>query len=251
MNKFYQLPCPAIIAHRGACAYAPENTLAAFELAVEQGADGIEFDVKLSSDGHVVIMHDPTVNRTTNGNGLVKDMALAELKSLDAGRSFSGAFAGEPVPTLAELFERLQDRTCLNIELTNYTTQSDALPEKVAELVEQYRLYENILFSSFSMKTLKRIRQLLPNIPAGMLALRGLPGAVSRSFIGRKFGPHALHPYYTDVTRSLVAAQKAHNRKVNVWTVNDEATMRKLISFGVDGIITNDPILALRCRETR
>ncbi|MCE5208218.1 MAG: glycerophosphodiester phosphodiesterase [Chloroflexi bacterium] len=250
MNKLENLAQPAIFGHRGASGYAPENTMAAFELAIRQGADGIEFDVKLSSDGHVVIIHDPSVDRTTNGTGWVKNLTLKELKALDAGSSFSSRFAGEPIPGLAELFEHLRDQIYFNIELTNYTTQNDALPEKTAELVLQYHLQDNIIFSSFSKKTLTRIKALLPQVPVAMLASRGLLGIVNRSVIGRNVAPDALHPHYTDVTPALMRHQKEIGRKVNVWTVNDESAMRRMIDYGVNGIITNDPKLAQHIRET-
>src|SRR5690242_14424230 len=105
------LPQPVLFAHRGASAHAPENTLAAFELALTQQADGIELDVKLTSDGHVIVHHDATVNRTTNGQGRIKDMTLVGLKKLDAGSSFSEQFRGEKIPTLEEVFEAVGGRT--------------------------------------------------------------------------------------------------------------------------------------------
>src|SRR5689334_23229806 len=112
------LPRPVIFAHRGASAYAPENTIASFEFAVAQGTDAIELDVKLSADGHVIVHHDPTVDRTTNGKGKVKDLTLAELKTLDAGGFFSENFHGEKIPTLEEVFEAVGKRTFINVELT-------------------------------------------------------------------------------------------------------------------------------------
>ena len=250
MNKLNQLPHPAVYGHRGASSYAPENTMSAFRLAKQQGADGIEFDVKLSADGQVVIIHDPTVNRTTNGKGLVKNLSLSEIKQLDAGSSFSSQFAGEPIPTLAELFDEMRHSLYMNVEMTNYTTQSDLLPEKVAELVRKYDMYDSIVFSSFSKKTITRIHALLPEIPVAMLANEGLPGAINRSSIGLKAAPDALHPHFSDVTPAMIEKQKQYHRKVNVWTVNQEADIRRMIVLGVDGIITNDPILALQCRDS-
>ncbi|MEM5775678.1 MAG: glycerophosphodiester phosphodiesterase, partial [Anaerolineaceae bacterium] len=136
-----------------------------------------------------------------------------------------------------------------NIELTNYTTQSDLLPEKVADLVNQFGLHDSILFSSFSKKTIRRIHALLPGVPVAMLATEGLLGAINRSSIGLKAAPDALHPHFSDVTPALVEKQHLLQRKVNVWTVNQEADIQRMTSWGVDGIITNDPILALQCRE--
>src|SRR5512147_1736179 len=128
------LPQPIIFAHRGASAHAPENTLAAFELALSQGADAIELDVKLSSDGQVVVIHDPTVDRTTGAKGRVKDMTLADMRTLDAGSFFSQNFVNEKIPTLEEVFETMGKRLFINVELTNYTTPRDHLVETVCML---------------------------------------------------------------------------------------------------------------------
>src|SRR6266545_5505015 len=121
--KLESLPRPVIFAHRGACAHAPENTMASFELALAHGADAIELDVKLSSDGYVVVHHDDTVDRTTDGTGRIKNLTLAELKKLDAGSFLSEKFKGEKIPTLEEVFEAVGKRTFINVELTNYKTR--------------------------------------------------------------------------------------------------------------------------------
>src|SRR6266508_4216831 len=143
------LPRPVIFAHRGASAHAPENTLAAFELALAQQADGIELDVKLSSDGQVVVCHDSTVDRTTDGKGRIKDLPLAELKKLDAGSFFSEKFHGEKIPTLEEVFESVGKRTFINVELTNYNSPRDQLVETVCMLVKKCGLQQRVMFSSF------------------------------------------------------------------------------------------------------
>src|SRR5919108_5142241 len=132
------LPQPIIFAHRGASAYAPENTMAAFELALTQGTDAIELDVKLSADEQAVVIHDATVDRTTGGRGRVKDLSLAELRSLDAGRFFSEKYIGEKIPTLEEVFERVGERTFINVELTNYNSRRDRLVETVSTLVKKF-----------------------------------------------------------------------------------------------------------------
>ncbi|MBU0511232.1 MAG: glycerophosphodiester phosphodiesterase, partial [Chloroflexi bacterium] len=117
---YAQLPRPAIFAHRGASAYAPENTLAAFDLAIRQNADAIELDAKLSADGHVVIIHDQTVDRTTDGTGRVSDLQLAALQELDAGCTYDEAFRHERIPTLGEVFDAVGRKILINVELTNY-----------------------------------------------------------------------------------------------------------------------------------
>lgn len=242
------LPQPVIFAHRGASAHAPENTIAAFELAVTQQADAIELDVKLTSDGYVVVHHDATVNRTTNGQGKLKDMSLAELKKLDAGSSFSEQFHGETIPTLEEVFEAVGDRTFINIELTNYNTPRDHLVETVCMLVKKHQMQRRILFSSFFASNLSKARSYLPDVPRGLLAFNGILGAWARSF-GFVFGKYqALHPYLKDMTQQEVLRVHRLKRRVHVWTVNAEQDMRCLFGWGVDAIFTDDPQLAVKVR---
>ena len=246
------LPLPVIFAHRGASAHAPENTLAAFELALTQQADAIELDVKLSSDGQVVVHHDATVDRTTNGHGRVKDLKLAELRSLDAGSSFSEQFRSEKIPTLDEVFETVGKRTFINVELTNYNTPGDHLVETVCMLVKKHKLQKHILFSSFFASNLSKARSYLPEVPRGLLAYPSLLGTWARSF-GFAFGKYqALHPAVKDMSQQQVSRVHRLNRRVHVWTVNDEQDMRRLFGWRVDGIFTDDPELAVRVRaETK
>jgi glycerophosphoryl diester phosphodiesterase len=245
------LPTPVIFAHRGASAHAPENTLAAFELALQQGADAIELDVKLSADGHVVVIHDPTVDRTTGAHGKVKDLSLADLRSLDAGSFFSANFQGEKIPTLEEVFEAVGRRTFINVELTNYSTPRDHLVESVCMLVKKFGLQKRVLFSSFLPGNLAAARRYLPEVPAGLLALDGLLGAWSRSF-GFAFGKYdALHPNLKDATQNLIYFAHRLKHRIHVWTVNDEADLRRLFKWGVDGVFTDDPQLAVRLREEK
>lgn len=239
---------PIVFAHRGASAHAPENTLAAFELALQQGADAIELDAKLSADGHVVVIHDATVDRTTGGHGRVRGMSLAELRALSAGSLFSRHFSTEKIPMLEEVLETLGKRTLINVELTNYNSPRDHLVESVCMLVKKFNLQKHILFSSFYASNLSKARTYLPEVPCGLLALNGLLGSWSRSF-GFAFGKYAaLHPNLADATREQI--QRVHRLKgrVHVWTVNAEADMRRLFGWGVDGIFTDDPGLAIRVR---
>jgi len=243
------LPRPAIFAHRGASAHAPENTLAAFEMALAENADGIELDVKLSVDGHVVVIHDMTVDRTTGAHGRVKDLSLAELRALDAGSFFSEKFQSEKIPTLEEVFETVGRRTFINVELTNYNSPRDQLVESVCRLVKKFGLQEHVMFSSFFASNLSKARGFLPEVPRGLLALNGLLGAWARSF-GFAFGKYrALHPNLKDTTRQQVQRIHRLSRRVHVWTVNAAEDMRRLFNWGVDGIFTNDPQLAVRVRE--
>ena len=161
-----------MIAHRGASAYAPENTLAAFQLALRQGADGVELDVQLSADGEVVVCHDGSVDRTTDGHGLVAELSLAQLKQLDAGAWFGQAFRGERIPTLAEVFESLPGGI-IDVELKPGALSS-ALPNKVAALITRFNLSERVIVTSFLPHYLSRIHQLLPKQAIGLLELRGI-----------------------------------------------------------------------------
>ena len=136
---FSQLPKATIFAHRGASVYAPENTLAAFEAAVQQHADAIELDAKLTADRQVVVIHDQTVDRTTNGSGEVQKMSLEAIRELDAGSFFDVQFKGEKIPLLSEVFEAVGKRIFINIELTNYASLIDELLNWKAELRDGQR----------------------------------------------------------------------------------------------------------------
>ena len=242
------LPQPIIFAHRGASAHAPENTLAAFELALAENADAIELDVKLSADGHAIVIHDPTVDRTTGNHHRVKDLPLRELRALDAGSFFSDKFHGEKIPTLEEVFEAVGKRAFINVELTNYTTPRDLLVETVCTLVKKCGLEEHVMFSSFFAYNLSKARAYLPEVPRGLLAFDGWLGAWARSF-GFAFGKYqALHPYLADVTSQQVQRVHRLNRRIHVWTVNAAEDMRRLFDWGVDAIFTDDPQLAAQVR---
>jgi len=249
MNSLYQLPRPIIFAHRGACAYAPENTLAAFKLAEEVGAPAVELDVKLSLDGALVVIHDACVDRTTGAKGLVNQMNWADLRQLDAGLFFSEAFKGEKIPLLEEVFALLGTRLLINIELTNYASPKDALVEKTAALVTRCGMQDHVMFSSFSPINLLKARGLLPDVPVGLLSLQGVEGVWARSFLARWFFPAIIHPFHSDATQAFIQREHRRNRRVNVWTVNDPVEMKRLFKAKVDGIFTDDPALAKHVLE--
>jgi glycerophosphoryl diester phosphodiesterase len=238
------LPRPTVIAHRGDSIHSPENTLAAFILAAENGADAIELDVKLSSDGHVVVIHDQVMNRTTNGTGRVTQLPLSAIRDLDAGGWFSEKYNGEKVPTLDEVFETVGKRLYVNIELTNYASPGDDLVGKVSELVIHHNLQDRILFSSFFPYNLRKARTILPNVPRGLLTMRGFLGSLGRS-VGWRGNYFALHPFFTDVTPGLIERVQRTGKRVHVWTVNPIGELKRMINLGVDAIITDDPRLAL------
>ena len=227
---------PLNLGHRGACSLAPENTLAAFAKAREVGANGVEFDVQLSADGELVIIHDHTLERTTDGRGAVATHTLAELKQLDAGRRFDAQFAGERIPTLQEVIDLLGDPMYLNIELKAGYGQAEALPARVVECVRRNGCQARVLLSSFELDALRRVRAIAPELAIGVLySSPPDPAQVAA------LHPEALHPEWKLAGKELISSAHAAGRQVNVWTVNAEADMRSLIALGVDAIITNYP----------
>ncbi|WP_299024400.1 glycerophosphodiester phosphodiesterase family protein [uncultured Thermanaerothrix sp.] len=244
-----KLPQPVIFAHRGASAYAPENTMSAFRLAAEQGVEAIELDAKLTADGEVVVIHDMTVDRTTNGHGEVRCLRLDEIRRLDAGAFFSETYRGEKIPLLREVFQELGQNLFINVELTNYNAPLDSLPIKVAQLVREYHLEQRVLFSSFNPWNLIRIRRLLPECPVALLALEGRAGWLARSNLMRWISPRIIHPYLVDVTPDWIVYEHRRGRRVHVWTVNRAEDLESLFRWGVDGVFTDDPVLAMQIRS--
>jgi glycerophosphoryl diester phosphodiesterase len=191
-----------------------------------------------------MVIHDQTVDRTTPFHGKVSDFRVAELRKMDAGSHFDIAFKGEPIPTLEEVFKAVGQLTYINIELTNYASPFDSLPEKVAELVRHFKLSHRVIFSSFSPIALQRIRRLIPEAPIGLLAFPGVKGWLARGWPGRIIRYHSLHPEVKDTSSALVKRLQRRGCWVYVYTVNHEDEMWRLFEMGVDGIFTDDPLLA-------
>jgi glycerophosphoryl diester phosphodiesterase len=234
------------IGHRGAAGETPENTLAAFELALRQGADGIEFDVHLSSDGVPVVIHDATLDRTSSGSGPVSAMPAAVLKRLDAGSWFNRRFparanhrfAGLKIPTLGEMLKWVQRRNCLAfIEIKQAGFRYPGIEEKVLEEIDRARVALRTTVISFDLPTLERVRQLDSRIDLGLDFSRPLL-AVRRA---TSIGAAALLPHWALATRRSI--QRAHRAgfRVVVWDVNQPVLMRRKMLDGVDGIITSYP----------
>ena len=240
---------PLIIAHRGDSANAPENTLAAFRLALANGADGIELDVMLSADQKLVVIHDDTLDRTTNGHGQVGKTPFAALRELDAGSWLKPEFKGEPLSLLDEVFAELGGKFLINVELKNYKTPKDQLPELVVALVKKHGLGESVLLSSFNARNLPRAKALAPKIRTGLLTLPGVLGLPMRGFLGRRFGADDLNPYFKDVSARMVQSRHNLGQGVNVWTVDAPDDLRRMQAFGVDMIICNDPAHARQILE--
>ena len=221
-----------LYAHRGASAEAPENTLAAFRRALAAGADGIELDVHLSADGTPMVIHDDTLERTTDGCGPVAAHPLAALQGLDAGSWFAPHFAGEPLPTLAETLQLLAGRLRLNLEVKDARAG-------MAMLHELQRFPRaDVVVSSFDGAVLTRLRQAAPDLALAVLAEGDWHRALAQAAALRA---SAFHPRADLVSRPLLAACRRLRLPVFAWTVDDPAEARALARLGIDGLFTNDP----------
>jgi len=238
-KRDWESSAPLVIAHRGASMYAPENTIAAFELAVEMGADAIELDTMLSADGVPVVIHDQSLERTTNGSGSVASKAVAEIKQLDAGSMFEAKFAGEKIPTLEEVFSAVGQEILINVELKNYASTFDRLPEIVVDLVIKKGLSNRVLLSSFNPIALIKAKKASDKIRRA--ALIGGGPKIVRGIIEWFTDYFALHPEVSLVNQGMVDKHHNAGHKVNVWTINEESVMMKLLFMGVDGLITDKP----------
>ncbi|MCE2490865.1 MAG: glycerophosphodiester phosphodiesterase [Anaerolineae bacterium] len=236
---------PMVYAHRGFSAAAPMNTLAAFELAADVGADGIELDVQLSSDGHAVVIHDFTVDASTNGRGPVSELSLPQLKALDAGSWFGAEWCGAAIPTLAEVFEAVGRRLLVNVEIKTLPHQDDGIEEVVARDICNAGMEDRVLVSSFNPVALQRFRAILPQIPLARLTFSGMPAELIDMW--HSVPCEVLHPAQDEVDEAFMLASRAGGYLVNTWTVNDETRARELRSLGVDGIVSDHPDRMLTC----
>lgn len=229
---------PLVIGHRGAMGYAPENTLASFELALEQGADMVELDVHLSRDGQVVVLHDEQLDRTTDGQGLVRDWSVAELRRLDAGAWFDPRFAGQRLPTLQEVLEWAADRAHLAIEIKNGPLYYDGIEAKVVELLGRHGLRQRAIVISFDHLALRRVRALDEGLLTGALYACRPADPVG---LATAAGAQLLEPQWSYVTAADVAIAHAAGLLVSTWATSDLDALRGLVAAGVDGIATNHP----------
>lgn len=223
--------------------------MAAFEMAFKSGAPAIELDVMLSKDEQVVVIHDQQVDRTTDGQGFVNQLTLKELKKLDAAARFPEKFRGEKIPTLDEVLDLISENRLINIELKNYHSIHDQLVPKVVEIVNKRNKTDHVIYSSFSPRNILRIRKLIPQAPAALITLGGIIGKMEVSALFRWISPQLIHPDYHLVTERTIKFEHDHHRKINVWTVDAEEDMRWLFKAGIDGLMTNDPALAVKTRH--
>lgn len=228
-----------IIAHRGTSSEAPENTLAAFRLALEQGCNAIELDIHLSADRRVIVCHDATIDRTTNGSGAIAEMTAEELQRYDAGSWYGKSFAGERLPLLDEVLDLVPASVGINIEIKS-DKHPDVVETLLALLHARNRL-DSVFFSSFGHDCLLRLKR---KSPASRIGLLYEEDADYPSFFERQQTEgYALHPYHKCVNEAYVAEAKKHGLQIYPWTVDDPDRMKELIRAGVSGIITNRPKL--------
>lgn len=234
---------PRVVAHRGASAEAPENTMPAFDLAVELGAGGIEADVRLTADEVPVLHHDETVGRTTDGSGHVGKMTLEELRELDAGAGRGRRFAGTRIPTLDELVEAHAGRVWLDLELKPPLGSAQRLVEAVGEVLDDHGVDEGVFLSSFRPDVLLAAREARPDLPRALIAQEVPEGSplpeMAPDLDGVGVSRAGMRPGLPDEVHDLGLA-------LLVWTVNDVAPARRLYEQGVDGLITDDPRRILR-----
>ncbi len=224
-----------ILAHRGAHQIAPENSIAAFRAAQEWGANGVELDVQLSRDDEIVVIHDLTVDRVSNGQGRVRDLTLAELQSLDLG-------AGERIPTLQEVVTALAPRMFFNIELKSSIIQNSGLERRVARLIAHNNMYKRVIVSSFNPLVVWRIKRIDSRIKTGLLYAPTQPVYLRRAWLRLWVKPDALHPHHSMVDVAYMRWAKSNSYAVNVWAVDDAERCRELTRLGVDAIITDGQV---------
>ena len=234
-----------IFAHRGFSSKYPENTMTAFRKALEAGADGIELDARMTQDGKIVVMHDSTVDRTTNGSGKVRELSFAEILSLDAGSKKDSMFANERIPVLEQVFDELGGKLLINVELCNYEEGDNRmLANQTVDLIEKYKLVDTVIVSSFRFNNLAYVKDRNPNISCALLAQKGIKGWMSRNFLHHSVSVDALHPYYTDVNPNMLHKEQLCGRQVRAWTINNPIDICNLYKMGVNAIFTDDPVSA-------
>ena len=241
IDEFYQPGARIrVIAHRGFSGIAPENTLAAVRAAIEVGADMVEIDVTLSADGHIVVLHDETLDRTTNGSGEVSRLNLAELKQLDAGAWFDPNFAGEHIPTLDELLAEVEGRILLNVEIKSEAVGRGVVT-KVASLIRERGMIDQVVVSSFSPKALAEMHSVAPEIRTAVLYNAEIHKGQDAVVIVTELGASVFNIKRQRLSRKMLRRCREHDIPVGIYTVNQPRRMRRLVKKGVGAIFTDHP----------
>ena len=234
--------------HRGAMGHAPENTFASFEKAVELGVDAIELDVHLTADGEVVVIHDPQLDGTTDGTGLVGEKKLADLKGLDAGAGFGPAFAGQRIPTLGEVLAWARGTCVVDVEIKGGPWPYAGIEPRVVDLIRQHEMVDQTIVISFHHPVVARVKSLAPEIATGTLwSCQPIdPVAVARAA-----GADAIMPQWTFCDAETVERAHAAGLSVNPWDTSRPEVVEHLIGLGVDSICTNHPDVVVGALERR
>ena len=227
-----------VYAHRGGRKWAPENTMSAFRKSLEHGADGIELDVQRCSSGELVVFHDHTLERTTNGVGQLSDCSLDELRRLSAGAWFDQEFEEERIPTLQEVLNLVDGQVLLNVEIKNMPVYYENIEDDVIEMLEGYSHQDRIIISSFDNRLVKRIHQRKPEWNFATLMV-GIPADLVEHC--HQIGAKYWHPEFESILPDALEEARAAGISTNCWTVNDERDWVRVLKDGVDGIITDDP----------
>ena len=233
-----------IIAHRGASAYYPENTIPSFEGAIAMGADMIELDVQLTSDKEVVVFHDEKISRCTNGRGKLSDYTLAQLKKFDAGSWYGRVFKNTRMPTLAEVLELCKNRIAVNIEIKTEAVNNmfrGGIEEKCLNIVDQYGMKQHVVFSSFDPRAIAHLKKIDHATAVTVLFEKKYYASKSPSHIMEFTGADAFNCSASELNKKWLANIEANKIPVNIYTVNDEKDMKRFLAMGVSGIFTNKP----------
>jgi glycerophosphoryl diester phosphodiesterase len=229
---------PIVIGHRGAAGEAPENTLASFELALDQGAEGIELDVHITKDGEIVVCHDHTLDRTTNGSGLICEQTMEEMGRLDAGAWFSDSFRGERVPLLREVFDLVPAGILINVEVKH--AYEGLMEQALLSFLRESDRMDDVVISSFDHKCIRRMKQAEPAVKVGLLYAANL---IDHAAYAQQMGidVFSLHPHYHSIGKEDVDGAGAAELAVYPYTVNHVEDYKRMIAYGVTGIITDYP----------
>lgn len=228
-----------IYAHRGSSGTHPENTIAAFKAAARLPVHGVEFDIHMTKDHELVVIHDETIDRTSNGTGFIKDMTLAELKKFDFGSWFSPKFKQETIPTLREVLYVFKDTDHhLNIELKSDIFPYEGMEQAVSQMLTDYRLEPRVVISSFNHEMVRRFKQLAPPIETAILFMEVM---IEPHKYAEVVGADALHAFFPEALRKMGAEAIGSGKKVRAFTVNEEKYADLLKQVGVDAIFTDYP----------
>jgi glycerophosphoryl diester phosphodiesterase len=241
-------------AHRGASFDAPENTLAAFDLAVSAGAELIEFDVRVSADRVLVVHHDASLNRTAGLNARVADLPLSELQLLDVGSWKNPNYRGLRIPTLDQVLDNFGDLLLLNVEIKTDGAPVDQIEERVAAAIERRKLLDRVVVSSFEVETILRLRRLSPHVRASLLIESPAPlpvpstvtaheVVVAALVLARMYGLVGVHLAAELISRRIVNRARELAVGILAWTVDEQPEMARLVDLGVDVILSNRPAL--------